>query len=526
MARKEAGNSGSGNRGVGTADTGRHRRGNSTSSKSARGSAPPTRKWLLIGITAGVLAVAAAGKWLAGTPTAQAQAPPTEVAAAGAAAAPPQHDVMAVVNGKDIRRPQLAEACVERFGEDALNGLISKRLIEQHCRRRGVTVTAADLDAEIDRMAKRFKLGREQWLELLQRERGVTIAEYKQDILWPMLALRSLAKKELTVEPAELRKAYEQRYGPAVEVRLLVVSNSERAAQLHRQLTARPDDFARLAMQHSEDVNSASIGGLIQPIRRHSGQPDLEQVAFSLEPGQVSAPIQVAQQFAILKCERRLQSYQRSLSDEGVQAELTEAIRDEKLRGAANNLFAELEAASQITNVYNDPQLRGNMPGVVALVNGERVTMQQLGEVCLAKHGVPVLEGEISRLLLEQELVKNNLTVSEEDLTIEMAHAAKLAGVTNDAGQPDLEQWIKLSTEQQGVSYATYVRDSVWPSAALKKLTRGEVLVTQEDLDKGFEANYGPRVRCRAIVLADLRRAQKVWAMARENESMEYFGDL
>ncbi|MEM1304428.1 MAG: peptidylprolyl isomerase, partial [Planctomycetota bacterium] len=47
-----------------------------------------------------------------------------------------------------------------------------------------------------------------------------------------------------------------------------------------------------------------------------------------------------------------------------------------------------------------------------------------------------------------------------------------------------------------------------------------------EDLDKGFEANYGPRVRCRAIVLADLRRAQKVWAMARENESMEYFGDL
>ncbi|MEM6656146.1 MAG: hypothetical protein AAF596_10105, partial [Planctomycetota bacterium] len=78
MARKEAGNSG-----VATADTGRHRRGNSTSGKSARRSAPATRKWLLIGITAGVLAVAAAGKWLAGTPTAQAQAPPTEVAAAG-----------------------------------------------------------------------------------------------------------------------------------------------------------------------------------------------------------------------------------------------------------------------------------------------------------------------------------------------------------------------------------------------------------------------------------------------------------
>ena len=115
--------------------------------------------------------------------------------------AEPQHDVMAIVNGQDISRTALAQACVERFGEDVLESLVNKRLIEHHCRNRGVSVTQNEIEAEVDRMAKRFKLGREQWLGLLQDERGVKPEEYKRDILWPTLALRKLAAKDLTVLP-------------------------------------------------------------------------------------------------------------------------------------------------------------------------------------------------------------------------------------------------------------------------------------------------------------------------------------
>ena len=43
---------------------------------------------------------------------------------------------MAVVNGQDIRRDALATACVERFGEEVLEGLVNKRLIMHHCRNR------------------------------------------------------------------------------------------------------------------------------------------------------------------------------------------------------------------------------------------------------------------------------------------------------------------------------------------------------------------------------------------------------
>ena len=373
-------------------------------------------------------------------------------------------------------------------------------------------------------MAKRFKLSREHWLELLTKERGITEAEYKRDIIWPTIALRKLADEELTVTEQDLRKEFETQYGASVRTRIIVVGDGAKAQQLQRQLSANPDDFARVAMNESIDVNSASIGGLIQPIRQHVGDVGIERAAFALEPGQISSVIPIGDQFAILKCEGVNQP--RQVAFESVRNQLAESLRDGKLRAEASKKFAKYQNAATIQNVFNDPKLSQQMPGVVALVNGDKVTLAELGEEAFSRHSEEVLSIEIGHKLLEQALRKAGKKVTQQDLNAEMAHAAKLAGVVDSSGKPDVENWIKVTTEEQGVSYKMYVRDSVWPSAALKKLTDGEVQVTKEDLQKGYEANYGPRVRCRAIVLANMRRAQEVWEKARQNPSLSYFGDL
>ena len=119
---------------------------------------------------------------------------------------------------------------------------------------------------------------------MLERERGINIEQYKRDILWPTLALRKCAADQLTVSDEQLQQAYEAQFGPAVKCRLIVVNDRKLAEQLHRQLVEQPADFARLAMQHSMDVNSASIGGLIQPIRRHVGDPAIEREVFAMQP--------------------------------------------------------------------------------------------------------------------------------------------------------------------------------------------------------------------------------------------------
>jgi parvulin-like peptidyl-prolyl isomerase len=309
-----------------------------------------------------------------------------------------------------------------------------------------------------------------------------------------------------------------------VKCRLIVVADRGLADQLHRQLTARPDDFARLAMQHSVDVNSASIGGLIQPIRRHVGDPAIERQVFAMKPDDISSIIPVGQQFAILKCEGELPA--RDVPIENVREELTEQIKEEKLREVASERFAEFQKSATVQNVWNNPQLRAQMPGVVATINGEPIQYQELAEECLMRYGEEVLDIEISHLLLQQALAKANVAVNQQELNGEIAHAAKLAGIVDAQGRTDFNKWFQMVTEEQRISKEQYLRDSVWPSAALKKLTGASIEITDEDMQKSFEANHGERVRCRAIVLGNMRRAQEVWAKARQNTSPEYFGDL
>ena len=81
------------------------------------------------------------------------------------------------------------------------------------------------------------------------------------------------------------------------------------------------------------------------------------------------------------------------------QEELTEQIREGKLREVASKLFKQLQDASTVQNVWNDPQLRAQMPGVVATINGEQIPYSELAEECLLRYGQEVLDVEISHLL-------------------------------------------------------------------------------------------------------------------------------
>src|SRR5690606_14200962 len=142
------------------------------------------------------------------------------------------------------------------------------------------------------------------------------------------------------------------------------------------------------------------------------------------------------EQFAILKCEGMNPA--RDMPFASVKDSLAETIRDGKLRDEAAKKFAEFQNSAVIQPVHNDPKLSQQMPGVAALVNGDQVSMEELGKEAFARHGQDVLSIEIGHKLLEQALRQANLTVTQEDINGEIAHAAKLAGVVNDAGQPDI----------------------------------------------------------------------------------------
>jgi parvulin-like peptidyl-prolyl isomerase len=454
--------------------------------------------------------------------TGRAQAPATKAGRPTGPLVPKKLPVVAVVNNEPISREDLARECLLHYGADVLGGIVNRTLILTSCRKRNVVVTDERINEEIDRMARKFGLGKDQWLKMLKDERGITPTRYAKDIIWPTLALRELAKAELTVTQKELDDAFEGEFGPAVKVRLIAIPGAAEARRVHTQAVAQPEEFPALAKKFSKDANSASAYGLIQPIRRHSGDVNLETVAFALKEGEVSQIVQIGDLHVFLKCEEHL-APRKGVVRADVEPLLTEALKDRKLRKAASGLFQQLQNEAQIVIAYGDATKSKQMPGVAAVVNGQSISVMELAEECIVRHGSDVLEGAINRLLLDQSLRRRRLRVGDTDLEAEIARAAASMGKVKGNGEPDVAGWIEFLTESQSITREVYVRDEVWPSAALKKLAGQGVEVTKEDLERGYEANYGLKVRCRAIVLNNQRRAQEVWEKARENQTIENF---
>ena len=433
--------------------------------------------------------------------------------------APDKLLIVAKVNGQEIPRNELGKECLAHFGEEVLETLVNKELIVAHCKLKNIAVTSQEVQDEIGRMAERFALPKGQLLKMLKEERGISPAQYANEIIWPTVALRKLAAGRLKVSEQELQEAWDMLYGPAVQARLIACRTAVQAEKVWKMAVERPEDFGDLARQFSADANSASADGYIQPIHRHQGDPKIEKIAFALKPGEISEVIQIGNQYVILKCEAKLAAQQVPRSK--VDKVLAESIRDKKLRQASDDLFKELQDSAKIENVLNDPVKSKKYPGVAAIINGRHLTLLELAEACIDRHGEEMLQGMINRKLLEQACKKRKITVKDADLDAEIARAATSMGKTKANGEPDIAAWLADVKEKQGLSPELYRHDVVWPSVALKLLVGEEAEITQEDLEKSFEANYGERVRCRAIVFNNERQARKVWAMARDSVNPE-----
>jgi parvulin-like peptidyl-prolyl isomerase len=439
--------------------------------------------------------------------------------------------IVAYVNGHEVTREELAQECLRHYGKEILEAMVNKHLIVQQCKRQNISITSKEVDEEIDRMARRFGLSVDQWLKMLQSERGIKPAQYHNDIVWSLLALRKLAGERLVVSEDDVRREFEAQFGDAVQARIIVANDLRDAQQLRAEALASPDKFGRLAKEHSVDFNSASANGRVQPIHKHMGDPQVEQAAFAMKDGEISEVIRVGKQFVILQRESLIPARK---ADYGLlKGKLKELVNDRRMHVVATEVFRELQANARIENIYNDPVKREQMPGVAALINAHPITIHELAEETIQRHGEEVLEGTINRRLIEQGCQRAGITITDRDLDEEIVRAASTLLPPKKDGTPDVETWIKRNTEQQGISVELYRRDSVWPSVALRRMVKGKVQVTDEDLQKAYEANYGPRVRCKAIILGNHRQAQHVWEMARENTSHgekpptpEFFGEL
>lgn len=208
-----------------------------------------------------------------------------------------------------------------------LGELVLERQVRQALAERGLNITDAQIERERALLLQTLSDNPNQaqrLLDELRERRGLGDQRWKQS-LFTRAALRALVQNEVQVTDGALQTAFELRYGPRYEVRLIVTESAAKAADLaHR--AAQGESFIDLAINHSTDASSAQ-GGLIPPISpADATYPQaIRNAVVRLQVGQVSDPIMLDDGFALLRLERKIQGQPVQFDD--VKAELARAVR-------------------------------------------------------------------------------------------------------------------------------------------------------------------------------------------------------
>lgn len=277
------------------------------------------------------------------------------------------NDVVAKVNNQIITRQQLADEAVARKGEEILDTLIARVMIDQALKSQGLAVTADEVNAEIEATAQRMAgLSREAWLRTLAKERNISPIQYARDIIYPSLALKKLAKSRVQVTEEELDQAFESMYGEKLRVRVIMVDKLRAAQDAWEKLRANPGGFEKLAMEISMD-QSRSAGGLYtEPVARFSSPRNISDAAFlqlvdgdpkdkdpnhKPKDGDITGPIQLTESaWVIMKREGLIPRKEMDKKDAAIRENLRQIVFDAKIKEKMAEVYNDLEKQSEIEN--------------------------------------------------------------------------------------------------------------------------------------------------------------------------------
>lgn len=297
-----------------------------------------------------------------GAPSAAAE--PRESAAADTGGRPAPSPI-AEVNGLPVDRRAFSEALLRAHGLDLLQRWILRDLARRAAAEAGLTVSAQDIEREYELMFRESAGAdsavvewsaqrREQFVEEVVRLRGWSRAE--MDLVMERQAcLRKVCERRVTVDDDLLRQEFARRHGEKVEIRHIQVPALRFAESLKARLAAG-ESFEALAREHSENLVSRETGGLLPPFARaETGYPAaFVEVAFRLNPGEVSNPIQIEGAYHLLRLERRIPADTRTLDE--VKDALRIEVRGQLLTQEMNNLSAYLFRTCRLA--INEPTLR------------------------------------------------------------------------------------------------------------------------------------------------------------------------
>src|SRR5262249_43350474 len=140
---------------------------------------------------------------------------------------PEAHVLATIRDNEPITREELGEFLIQRYGAERLELLVNKHIIDRACAARNITVSDAEIDADLDAQLARAGIDLKAFTETVLRPQKKNLSEYREDAVRPRLQLARLGAADVAVTPDDLKKAFEAHHGEKVECRLIIWPRGE-----------------------------------------------------------------------------------------------------------------------------------------------------------------------------------------------------------------------------------------------------------------------------------------------------------
>ncbi len=291
--------------------------------------------------------------------------------------------IVAVVNGEIILESQLEERGRAMFAEakkdpdpvarkrretslrrEVLDHLVDEELLAQQARELKIVVSPQDVDRMIDDVKKRNNLDDNTLVEALAQQ-GMDLVSYREVVKRQVLRLRVLevtVRSRVAVTDEDIRRYYEsnlKQLGADRKVRASHIflgippeATAAEADQIRKralELVQRArggEDFAKLARENSQDTATRSEGGDLGYFGRGMLPPAVEEIVFSMSPGEVRGPVRAERGFHVIKLVDRKDEKARPFED--VKEQIREQLMQQEMEKHTRSWLAEMRRKAHV----------------------------------------------------------------------------------------------------------------------------------------------------------------------------------
>jgi peptidyl-prolyl cis-trans isomerase SurA len=282
-------------------------------------------------------------------------------------------DVWAMVNGKEIKRDDVDKYYRTRVNPEGqepsqeevlslklnvLDELINNEILLELAKKLNLEASDGEVEDKFTEMKSPYT---EEEFQRQLKERGLSVDDLKKG-LKRQLSTEKLLNREVVAKISITDQDVTEFYGanrpqfnvaePQYRIAQIVVTPRKEAqirnrknddatndAEAQRKVKMLVDrlnsgaDFGQLAIDYSEDMNSAATGGdlgYVPESALNQSDPMLKKMVVGMKPGQVSPVLSLKDRYVILKLVTRESPGQRNISDPQVQQTIRDTLRNRK----------------------------------------------------------------------------------------------------------------------------------------------------------------------------------------------------